>query len=138
MDIPLHPSINASLNCIAAILLFAGWRAIKKGEREQHRKLMSAAFGVSTAFLISYLWYHYTSLHTPFPGTGLIKTVYLLILIPHIILATAMVPFIIAALWFAFKKQFDRHVKVTRFLWPVWMYVSVTGVIVYLMLYVLY
>ena len=99
---------------------------------------MMAAVGVSAVFLVSYLYYHYQTGHTVFPGTGWVKTLYLLILLPHILLATAMVPFILAALWFAWKQQFDRHRKVTRILWPVWMYVSVTGVVIYLMLYVLY
>ena len=138
MNPPLLPTLNACLNTIAAILLFAGWRYIKSGNREAHRKCMIAAVCVSAVFLTSYLYYHYQTGHNPFPGTGWVKTLYLLILIPHIILATAMVPFILAALWFAWKQQFARHCKVTRILWPVWMYVSVTGVVIYLMLYVIY
>ena len=138
MELPILPTINACLNATAAVLLFLGWRFIKKGDREAHRKCMMAAVGVSSIFLACYLYYHYTHEETKFAGVGFIRTIYFLILIPHVILATAMVPFVFTALWFARKQQFEKHRKVTRILWPVWMYVSVTGVIIYLMLYVLY
>lgn len=139
MDIPLLPSINASLNCTAAILLFLGWRAIKGNHPERHKKLMLSAFGVSAAFLVCYLYYHYTKeAPVPFSGPENLKPIYLLILIPHIILATLMVPFIITILVLAFRGKFAAHRKIARWVWPVWMYVSVTGVLVYLMLYILF
>ena len=97
---------------------------------------MIAAVVVSTLFLISYLSYHAQHGSMPYGGYGYLRYIYFLVLIPHILLATLMLPFVLAALWFASKKQFDRHKKVTRWLWPVWMYVSVSGVVVYLMLYV--
>ena len=136
MDLPLLPTINASLNAIAATLLFLGRRAIKAGKPDAHKRIMLAAFGVSALFLACYLTYHYTHGSIKYPGTGALKALYLLILVPHIILATAMVPFIIAALVLAFKQRFEAHKRIVRWAWPVWIYVSITGVMVYLMLYV--
>jgi putative membrane protein len=136
MDLPLHPTINAILNGIAAVLLFNGWLAIRRKDHVAHKKWMISAFAASTAFLASYLIYHYTHLHTPYVGPPLLKAIYLSILIPHIILAVVMLPFIFAAFYKAFKGDYKGHARITRYLWPVWMYVSVTGVIIYLMLYV--
>lgn len=131
------PTVNAVLNGTAAALLFAGWVSVKKRRLEQHKYLMSAAFIMSALFLCSYLYYHYNAPGlTRYEGEGVLRALYFAILITHTPLATVMVPFVIAALYFAFTKQFARHVKVVRWLWPVWMYVSVTGVVIYLMLYV--
>lgn len=137
MNIPLHPTVNATLNATAGLFLFLGWRAIKKKNPAAHQKYMIAAFASSALFLASYLAYHYTHLEpTRYHRTGWLRSLYFSVLIPHIILAVAMLPFIFAALVKAFKKNFEGHKKITRVLWPVWMYVSVTGVIVFLMLYV--
>lgn len=139
MDIPLLPTINASLNFTAAVLLFLGWKAIKSGQRDQHKRLMISAFSVSAAFLACYLYYHYTKPGaTAFAGPESLKPVYLLVLIPHIVLATLMVPFIVTILVLAWKQNFKKHRKIARWVWPVWMYVSVTGVMVYLLLYVIW
>jgi putative membrane protein len=136
MDLPLHPTLNASLNLLAAILLWQGRRAVLAGNTARHRNLMVAALTTSAVFLTSYLIYHYTQPVTKYPHEGALRALYYLILIPHVILATAMVPFILAAVTFAFQGKFARHRALVRWVWPVWMYVSVTGVIVYLMLYV--
>ncbi|MFT5121412.1 MAG: putative membrane protein [Kiritimatiellia bacterium] len=136
MDIPVLATVNASLNALAGVLLFFGRRAIKQGKPETHKKIMLGAFGVSAVFLACYLTYHYTHGSTRYTGTGALKALYLLILIPHVILATGMVPFILSALYFALKQRFETHKRIVKWVWPVWMYVSVTGVLVYLMLYI--
>ena len=137
MSVPLLPTINASLNLTAAILLFCGYRAIKQGDPKKHKRFMIAALCASFLFLICYITYHATSgVVTKYEGEGILRVIYFTILLTHTPLATLIVPFVIAAVIFALKGQFDRHVKLTRWLWPTWMYVSVTGVIIYLMLYI--
>ena len=129
------PTLNASLNTFAGILLLSGYIAIKKGKKELHRNLMIAALAVSAAFLTSYLIYHYHVPSKKFPDLGFIKTIYFLILFPHIILAVVMVPMILKTFWHAYKQEWEKHKKIARITFPIWMYVSVTGVIVYFMLY---
>ncbi len=129
------PTLNASLNTIAGFLLLNGYIAIKKGKKELHKKLMISALGFSAAFLTSYLIYHYNVPSKKFPDLGWIKTLYLIILVPHIILAALMVPMILKTFWHAFRGEWDRHKKIAKITFPIWMYVSVTGVLVYLMLY---
>lgn len=129
------PSLNASLNSIAAVLLLCGYIAIKNNKRDLHRNLMVSALVVSAFFLTSYLIYHWHVPSKKFPDLGWIKTVYLLILIPHIILAAVMVPMILKTFWHAWKQEWEKHKKIARITFPIWMYVSVTGVIVYFMLY---
>lgn len=129
------PTLNASLNTVSFFLLLFGYIAIKKGKRELHIKFMVSALLVSAAFLTSYLIYHYHVPSKKFPDLGIIKTIYLLILFPHIILATVMVPMIIKTFWHAWREEWEKHKKIARITFPIWMYVSVTGVIVYLMLY---
>lgn len=130
------PTLNAYLNGLAALLLLGGWISIKKGERTWHMRFMIAALVVSTCFLVSYLTYHAGHRATQYTGTGWMRGVYFSILVTHIPLAVLVVPFSLAAVWQAYRKRFDRHVRITKWLWPVWMYVSVTGVLIYLMLYV--
>jgi len=138
MHPPLLPTINASLNASAGILLTCGFVAIKNANKELHRKLMIAAFACSTIFLCSYVYERATThILTRYPGVGFLKALYLLILIPHTILAMFIVPFIIMAIRYALKGEYKKHTNITRWLYPTWMYVSVTGVIVYLMLYIL-
>ena len=137
MDIPFLPSLNAGLNTAAAILLWNGRKAIKAGNPRLHRNLMIAALATSAAFLTSYIIYHYTSKITPYPHQDWRKILYLLVLIPHVLLATGMVPFILGAVYFALQGRFAAHRRLVRIVWPVWMYVSVTGVLLYLMLYIL-
>lgn len=129
------PTLNATLNSIAGVLLLLGYIAIKNDKRDLHRNLMVSALVVSAAFLTSYLIYHYHVPSKKFPDLGIIKTIYLLILIPHIILAAVMVPMILKTFWHAFRGEWDKHKKIAKITFPIWMYVSVTGVLVYLMLY---
>jgi uncharacterized membrane protein YozB (DUF420 family) len=135
MSISDLPTVNACLNTLSAALLLGGWLAIRKGNREAHAKWMIAALISSAAFLTCYLIYHSQVLHVKFQGEGLMRIVYFAILIPHVILAALNVPFIIALVWFAWKKNFERHRKLAKWVWPVWMFVSVSGVMVYIMLY---
>ncbi len=129
------PTLNASLNSIAFVLLMSGYIAIKKNQRDLHRNLMVLALIVSSAFLTSYLIYHWHVPSKKFPDLGWIKTVYLVILIPHIILAAVMVPMILKTFWHAYQQQWDAHKKIARLTFPIWIYVSVTGVVIYFMLY---
>ena len=128
------PALNACFNATAATLLVAGWVAIKKGRRELHRYLMVSAFAASACFLVGYLAYHAVHGDTKFGGEGAVRTVYLVLLASHVLLSIGIVPMSLTAFWFAWKRQFDRHTKVTRWLHPIWLYVSVTGVVVFLML----
>lgn len=138
--IALHdlPTVNAVLNGTAAVLLVWGYTLIRRKKIQQHRRVMLSAFSVSVIFLICYLVYHYNVGSVGFPRPGWVKTVYLTILFTHTVLAVT-VPFLAVitlnrALW----GRFDKHRKIARWTFPIWLYVSVTGVIVYLMLYHLY
>ena len=137
-SIHLFPTINASLNVLAGLLLFLGYRAIKLRQRDAHKAFMMSAFFCSMIFLCSYLTYHYLKqgVLTRYEGEGLFRTVYFFILITHSSLA-GIVPFLaVPAVYLALKGNFERHKKITRYLFPLWMYVSVTGVLIYFMLYV--
>ena len=129
------PPINAVLNGIAAFLLLWGLALIRSRKIEEHRKVMLTAFGVSVVFLISYLTYHAHAQIVYFKGTGWIRTVYMLILWTHTPLAAAVPVLAIITLNRALKARFDRHRAIARWTWPIWMYVNVTGVIIYLMLF---
>ncbi len=131
------PAVNAALNAIATCFLLSGWVAIKKKDnRDLHRKLMIGALVCSAIFLTSYVYYHaQTGARTPYEREDYTRYIYYTILITHVPLAALMVPFILATVWFAVKQNWKRHVQINRILWPVWMYVSITGVIIYLMLY---
>lgn len=129
------PTLNASLNALAATLLLSGYVAIKQKKEDLHKVLMVLALIVSAVFLTSYLIYHAQVPSKKFPDLGWIKTLYLFILIPHIVLAAGMVPMILKTFWHAYKKEWDKHKRIAKITFPIWMYVSVTGVIVYLMLY---
>ena len=129
------PALNASLNATAAVLLLVGYSFIRKGQMRRHRATMISAFVVSTLFLISYLIYHANVGSKPFPGHGPIRAVYFTILLTHVVLAAAVVPLVLITLTRGLRGRFDRHVAIARWTFPIWLYVSVTGVIVYLMLY---
>jgi putative membrane protein len=131
----LHPAINASLNLTCFVFLVLGRMAIARGDVPLHRKRMLAAFTASAVFLVSYLIRFATTGAHKYPGDGIDKTIYLFTLFSHMTLAVVLVPLVVQALRFALTSQFDRHQRVVRFTWPIWMYVSVTGVLVYLMLY---
>ena len=135
MNVPYQATLNATLNLISAFLLLGGYMKIKRGDRVGHRKFMIAALVASGLFLLSYLIYHYQVGSVPYPYHDWTRTLYFVILLPHIILAALMVPFILLAVYFALKEKFDRHTRITKWLWPVWMFVSSSGVVVYLMLY---
>ena len=129
------PAVNATLNGIATVLLATGYVAIRQGKRDLHRNLMIAALIFSALFLGCYLFYHYHVGSVKFPELGWIKTIYLCILFPHIVLAVVMVPMILKTFWHAFRQDWESHKKIARITFPIWMYVSLTGVIIYLMLY---
>lgn len=129
------PTVNASLNGLAAILLIAGYYYIRKRDLQKHRACMLTAFSCSVLFLISYLIYHYQVGSVRYQGTGALRTVYLTILATHTVLAAA-VPFLAAiTLVRALRKRFEKHRAIARWTLPIWLYVSVTGVVIYLMLY---
>jgi putative membrane protein len=129
------PALNATLNAIATVLLSAGWIFIKQKRRDAHRRCLLSAFAVSAAFLTSYLVYHVNVGSVPFQKPGPIRVVYLTILFTHVVLAAAIVPMILLSLSRALRARFDRHRKIARWTMPLWLYVSVTGVVIYVMLY---
>jgi putative membrane protein len=131
----IHPAINAALNGTCFVLLIAGRVAIARNDREAHRRYMIAAVITSGVFLASYLVRFATTGAHRYPGDGLDKIAYLIILFSHMALAAVLVPLVIRALQHALRGQFARHMRVVKWGWPIWMYVSVTGVIVYFMLY---
>lgn len=131
----VHPALNAALNGTCFVLLLAGRVAIARGQREAHRRFMLGAFVTSTVFLISYLTRFATTGAHRYPGDGWDKIAYLIILFSHMVLAVVLVPLVIRALQHALRGNFAQHLRVVKWGWPIWMYVSVTGVIVYVMLY---
>lgn len=131
------PAVNASLNAVATVLLIYGYTLIRRGKREQHKKVMLSAFAVSIVFLICYLVYHAEVGSVPYKGEGVMRAIYFTILIPHVILAATVPVLAGITLWRAFQEQFDKHRKIARITFPIWLFVSITGVMVYLMLYVL-
>ena len=133
-----HAALNATLNGTSAILLAAGYAAIRAGKREAHKRFMMSAFFVSCVFLVSYLVYHYRVGHVPFQGQGWIRPVYFVLLTSHTILAIVIVPLILITIRRAWLEKFDKHKIVAKWTLPLWFYVCVTGVIVYLMVYQLY
>lgn len=129
------PTLNAALNATSAALLVLGWLLIRAGRREAHRKTMTAALTCSALFLVSYLAYHAQVGSVRFTGTGAVRTLYLAILVTHTVLAAAVAPLAVTAFVLARKGRFETHRKLARWTLPVWLYVSVTGVVVYVMLY---
>ena len=133
-----HAALNASLNGVSAVLLAGGYAAIRSGKIAVHKTFMISAFAVSSVFLVSYLVYHYRVGHVAFQGQGWIRPVYFTLLTTHTILAVVIVPMILVTLRRAWLEKFDRHRAIARWTLPLWFYVSVTGVIVYLMVYQIY
>jgi uncharacterized membrane protein YozB (DUF420 family) len=131
----VHPAVNAALNLTCFIFLVGGRMAIARGDVPLHRRRMLSAFTASSVFLVSYVIRFLTTGAHKYPGEGWDKTFYLLTLFSHMILAVVLVPLVIGALKHAIGGNFEKHKRLVRFTWPIWMYVSVTGVIVYLMLY---
>ncbi len=133
-DLSFLPAVNACLNSTAAALLVGGWIAIRRGKRDLHRYSMVGAFAVSALFLVSYVVYHYVHGDTRYGGEGPLRLVYFAILISHVLLSMAIVPMALSALYFAVRRRFSTHKKITRILTPIWLYVSITGVLIFLML----
>jgi uncharacterized membrane protein YozB (DUF420 family) len=127
--------VNAALNSLSAAFLIVGFLLIKSKNIKAHRACMLAAFASSTLFLISYLAYHYQVGSVPFKGQGPVRTVYFAILLTHTILAMVVVPMALITLLRALREKFDAHRRIARWTFPIWLYVSVTGVVVYWMLY---
>ncbi len=135
MSVTDLPAVNATLNAISFVFLTTGYVFIRRRQRDAHRNCMIAALITSALFLTSYVIYHLNVGPVPFQKTGWIRTVYFAVLIPHVILAAAIVPMVLLTVSRAWSKRFDRHRRIARWTLPLWLYVSITGVIVYLMLY---
>jgi putative membrane protein len=128
------PALNAACNAVTTILIVLGLSAISRGDREVHRRRMLSAFATSTLFLIGYIVYHALHGETKFPGQGFIRPVYFTILISHIVLSAIALPMILATFWFALSNQLIRHVRLARWTYPIWLYVSITGVVIFFIL----
>ncbi len=135
MTIHDMPSINATLNFISGVLIFLGRMQIKRGLQQRHKRFMLSALAITVLFLISYTIYHSQVGSVPYPRHDWTRPLYFAILIPHVIFAALNVPFAIWAVYFALKGKFDRHKRLVRWVWPVWMFVSISGIAVYIMLY---
>jgi uncharacterized membrane protein YozB (DUF420 family) len=138
MEISDLPALNATLNALSAVCLTLGYVFIKRRDRVNHMRAMLAALGTSAVFLASYVIYHANVGSKPFPGHGAIRVIYLTILFTHVVLAAVILPMALVTARRGLKGRFDRHVPLARWTLPIWMYVSVTGVVIYLMLYRLY
>ena len=135
MSITDLPTLNACLNTLCTLLLVRGFLQIRRGARQAHQKSMLAALVCSALFLCSYLIYHVQVGSVPYPHHDWTRPLYFAVLIPHVILAALMAPFVALVVWRAYKRDFARHRRLARWVWPTWMFVSVSGVVVYLMLY---
>jgi uncharacterized membrane protein YozB (DUF420 family) len=129
------PTLNAALNATAAIFLTTGYIMIRRGRRVLHKRCMLAALVASALFLASYLVYHYHVGSRPFPGRGVIRGIYFAVLVSHVVLAATILPLALATTARGLRAQYDRHVRIARWTLPLWLYVSVTGVVIYFMLY---
>ncbi|WP_435353238.1 DUF420 domain-containing protein [Emticicia sp. SJ17W-69] len=128
------PHVIGAINTLTSVLLLYGVYLIKQKQIERHRKVMTGAFALGALFLVCYVLYHLTNPSTSFGGEGFIRYIYYFILISHISLSLVVLPLVLRAYFFAWTKQFERHKKLTRYAFPIWLYVSVTGVIAYLMI----
>ncbi len=139
MEIADLPALNATLNGLSAIFLVAGYILIRQGRQTPHKRCMLMALVTSSLFLTSYVIYHWNiGGSKPFPGQGWVRTLYYLILVPHVLLAITVLPLALTTAARGLLAQYDRHVRIARWTLPIWLYVSVTGVVIYLMLYRLY
>lgn len=135
MEIQDLPALNAALNATAGVFISVGYLFIRRGNQTAHKRCMIAALATSTLFLISYVVYHASAGSRPYQGEGFMRMVYFAILIPHVILAAATVPLALVTANRGLRNRLDAHVRIARWTLPIWLYVSVTGVIIYLMLY---
>lgn len=133
-----HPTLNAILNATCAVLLVVAYRAIRRRDVERHRRWMLAAATTSALFLVSYLAYHARVGSVHFLGTGAARAVYFTVLLSHTVLAVAVLPLVLRTLYLGLKRRDDRHRRIAKWTFPIWLYVSLTGVVVYVMLYHLY
>ena len=133
-DLSFMPGVNASLNAASATLLVLGLGAIRSGRREAHKRLMVSAFAASAVFLVGYVLYHYAHGDTQYQGEGAIRVVYFTVLITHVLLSIVMLPMILGTFYLAARERFTTHKKLARWTLPIWLYVSVTGVVIYFML----
>jgi len=138
MQVSDLPALNATLNGLAAIFLTVGYVQIRRGRQDLHKRCMLAALVTSALFLVSYVIYHLNIGSRPFPGQGAIRVIYFAILITHVVLAAATLPLALVTAARGLKGQYSRHVRIARWTLPIWLYVSVTGVVIYLMLYQMY
>ena len=138
MELTDLPALNAILNATAAVFLSVGYMQIRRGRIEMHKRCMLAALATSALFLTSYLVYHANTGSRPFPGSGAVRIVYFTILITHVVLAAVILPLALVTAARGLRAQYDRHVRIARWTLPIWIYVSVTGVVIYLMLYRMY
>jgi putative membrane protein len=134
IDFGFLPPFYATVNAATAVVLCLGFRAIVKGKVELHKRYMSTAILLSIVFLLAYILYHLTKPSTPFGGTGWIRTVYYFLLLSHILLSVAIVPMVLISYTRALSEKFDKHRKIARITLPIWLYVAVSGVVVYLMI----
>jgi putative membrane protein len=132
--LPFLPPIYATINAITALILILAVIAIKNGNRQRHEKLMKTAIGLSVAFLLLYIAYHLTTDATKFGGKGTIRYVYFFLLISHIVLSVVTIPLVLVSYVRALNEQFENHKKLTKYTFPIWLYVTITGVIVYFMI----
>ncbi len=133
-DLSFMPGVNATLNATSATLLVLGFGAVRSGRREVHKRLMVAAFAASAVFLVGYVLYHYAHGDTQYQGEGTIRIVYFTILITHVLLSIVMLPMILTTFYLAARERFATHKRLARWTLPIWLYVSVTGVVIYFML----
>ena len=134
LDLSFLPAVNATLNAMAALCLAAGWVAIRRRSMHVHRLLMVSAFVLSAVFLVGYLTYHYVHGDTKYTGTGYMRPLYFSVLISHIVLSITVLPLALTSFYLAFTKSFARHRRLNRLFLPIWLYVSVTGVLIYFLL----
>ncbi len=132
------PAVNACLNGLSAVFLTLGYVFIRQGKREAHRNCMISAFVTSAVFLVCYLVYHFYAGRTVFKDPAWFRPIYLILLLTHTVLAVVIVPLILMTFHRAIKARYELHKKIARWTWPLWMYVSVTGVVIYLLLYQIY
>ncbi|MCU0430527.1 MAG: DUF420 domain-containing protein [Cytophagaceae bacterium] len=130
----LLPHINGAFNSLTALALVMGYASIRMKNIVWHRRFMTIAFLLGSLFLVSYVLYHFTNASTAYGGEGITKIIYYILLLSHIVLAGVVVPFVLYALYYAWTAQFDKHVKVVKWTFPIWLYVSVSGVLVYVMI----
>ncbi len=138
LEITDLPAVNATLNGIAGVLLLGGYMQIRRGQQAVHKRFMLAAMVTSALFLVSYVIYHANAGSRPFPGIGLIRVFYFLILVTHVVLAATILPLALVTTARGLRADYVRHRRIARWTFPLWLYVSVTGVVIYVMLYQLY